>query len=339
MNHDLPRSLIETLVRKTITEIQDEPKRSTRNLVDMALNFVDGRFQSHFFEVARTMLQNENSSYYRMIPDVAASVDTDKLVTCGLNLGYNSCTLGAKRIRELEKQGGFNIPWSITLTISGRDYSRQETAFRSVVEQGQALGIYTWMVHIPDGADTLLELAAANPDCAFVFYCEPEQITGPLLDGAESIRNLMFGVHHTEGVEDACRQLRARRLLYSVFYSYGESDVEDILSGEFLSDTETLHPIFTAFLAEPACSEATRQIVYRYVNQTRNSQQYATILWDIVNDSRFVDSVISEDSCLAGFDPEGYLYTFQSSLQKLNYNVFQQPLAAVFKQAFPKNAG
>lgn len=122
MNHNFSRIVIETIVRKAITDIQDTPKRSTRNLVDMALNFAEGRFQNRFFQTAQTMLKDENSSYYKLVTDMIPNVDTDKIVMFGLNVGYNSCIVGAKKIRTLEKQDKFHIPWSITLVMSGKEY-------------------------------------------------------------------------------------------------------------------------------------------------------------------------------------------------------------------------
>lgn len=337
MNNALPRTVIETIVRKAIIDIQDAPKRSTRNLIDMALTVVEGRFQSRFFQIAQTMLKNENSSYYKLIPDVVASVDADKIVTFGLNLGYNSCTVGAKRIREYEKQKHFNIPWSITLAISGKAYMEKEESYRSVLKQGKELGVYTWMIYAMDGADHILSLVAHEPECAFVIYCDPEEITEVMLDEAKGINEVMFVVHKTDGVEEACRLLRSRHFLYSVFYTYNDSDLNSIISGEHLSNIESLHPAFTAFLAEPDCTEKTQKEVYQYVTEIRKSQKYPTILWDVVSDSRFVDSIISEDSCSAGFDTQGYLCTFQGQLQRLEYNVFQQPLENILKRAFPKS--
>ena len=337
MNTALPRTVIETIVRKTITDIKDTPKRSTRNLVDMALNFADGRFQSQFFQTAQTMLKNENSMYYNLIPDIAASADTDKIVTFGLNLGYNSCTAGAKKVRDLENQEHFNIPWSITLIVSGEEYPQRESDYRSILEQGKALGIYTWMIHVLDNIGNLLNLAAEHQECAFVMYCAPEEITDAMLDEAEDIRNILFAVRHTDGVENACHLLRSRHFLYSVFHSYTDPDLDSILSGELLSDTANLHSAFTGFLAGQGCSAETQNAVYQYIVEARNNQEYATVLWDIINDSRFVDSIISEDSCLAGFDQDGCLYTFTSQLERLNYNVFRQPLDSILKLAFPKN--
>lgn len=71
MENSMSRILIETTVRQTLKELRENPKRSIRNLVDMALQFSDGRFQSQFSKTTRTMLENENSAYYTLIADAA----------------------------------------------------------------------------------------------------------------------------------------------------------------------------------------------------------------------------------------------------------------------------
>ena len=50
MENSMSRILIETTVRQTLKGLQDNPKRSVRNLVDMALHFSEGRFQYRFFQ-------------------------------------------------------------------------------------------------------------------------------------------------------------------------------------------------------------------------------------------------------------------------------------------------
>lgn len=57
--------LIETTVRQTLKGLQEDPKWSIRNLVDMALHFSEGRFQNRFFQTARIMLEHEESAYYK----------------------------------------------------------------------------------------------------------------------------------------------------------------------------------------------------------------------------------------------------------------------------------
>ena len=40
---DVNRMLIEANVRRTISRLQESPERETRNLIDMGLNFSNGR--------------------------------------------------------------------------------------------------------------------------------------------------------------------------------------------------------------------------------------------------------------------------------------------------------
>ena len=100
MTNSISRVLIETIVRKTLRDIEESPERSTRNLVDMALQFSNGRFQKYFLETARGMLENENSAYYALVRDAVGNIDHERLLNFGMNVGYNSCTSGARRIRE-----------------------------------------------------------------------------------------------------------------------------------------------------------------------------------------------------------------------------------------------
>ncbi len=344
MNHTISYILIETLVRKTLREIKDSPERSTRNLVDMALHFSEGRFQKHFLETAQEMLQNENSKYYRLIPDLAASVDSDRIVTFGMNLGYNSCTTGADTIRSIEAKKPFNIPWAVILEADGQTFPEQSDGYHSVINQGMDLGIFCWQIFSLGQLQNLLELADAHPDCAFVFFCDPEEITESLLAEAADIKNILFVVRYDETASRACRLLRRNRFLYSVYIRYDESYLDSILNGEQFCCAETLHPVLTMLLAAPSCSHQTRQTVYDHVIQERKNQQYQTVPWDIINDNRFIDGIISDDVCSAFFNRDGNLCfsrtaadcSAPNTLEPSDLNLFSMPLEDIFRISFPK---
>lgn len=73
MENSLSRILIETTVRQTLKGLQENPKRSIRNVVDMALQFSEGRFQSRFFETAQELLKMRAVPiipWYRMPPAI-----------------------------------------------------------------------------------------------------------------------------------------------------------------------------------------------------------------------------------------------------------------------------
>ena len=81
MENSMSRILIETTVRQTLKGLKENPKRSIRNLVDMSLHFSEGRFQSHFFQTARTMLEHEDSAYYSLVEHSTSHIETCLLYT------------------------------------------------------------------------------------------------------------------------------------------------------------------------------------------------------------------------------------------------------------------
>ena len=61
---DTKRLSIEAVVRKAIRDVQDDPRRGLRNLIDMGESFAKGRFQKPFLQRIQTMLEKEDSAYY-----------------------------------------------------------------------------------------------------------------------------------------------------------------------------------------------------------------------------------------------------------------------------------
>ena len=119
MKNDVRRVLIESMIRRTLDDMKENPGRGTRNLIDLGMNFAKGRFQQQFFHEAQEMLENESSAYYPMVQDIVTHVDNDRLLTFGMNIGDNSCTIGAKTIRQIEAEKRFDVPWALTLETNG----------------------------------------------------------------------------------------------------------------------------------------------------------------------------------------------------------------------------
>lgn len=330
------RILIEATIKKTLNQIQDDPERSIRNLVDMALNFSKGRFQYRFFKIAQDMLQNEQSCYYKILPDIASNVDKERILTFGMNIGYNSCTIGAKTIRKTEETEHFNIPWSISLKLNGLDYAEKKEKYHLLISQGQNLGIYTWNIFSLGKTPYLIEMIHSFPECAFIVFCTPGEILPAFLDELNTIYNVMFVIQYTHGVEEACELLRSRNHLYSVYYPYQDHDIKRIISGDLFSDTENLHPVFTALLAMPLCSQDTRSNIYQYIQQARSEQKYKTIPFDMIYDTLFIDSIISDEACSIGFNKEGACYSFMEQSLAENSNFFNSSLYEILKNVSPK---
>ncbi|MCD7820925.1 MAG: hypothetical protein LUG64_01755 [Clostridiales bacterium] len=334
--HNVNRTLIETFVRQKLKEMQEDPDRCTRTLVDMALHFSTGRFQKDFFLAAQTMLENEDSSYYALIQDAATHVDQEHLLTFGMNVGYNSCTAGAKRIREVEARRGFNVPWTVTLLTDSEQYPSMEQDYQSLIEQGKELGIYTWMLHPDAKPSLLLPLVESQPDCAFALFSSAEQMSSSFLSRAAELKNLILVVKYNDWAEEFCRQLRQRQMLYGVYLPYRQAEAERVVCEGTLQDVSALHPGMTIFLPLEA---GERVQEYQFVLSARNEQKYRTLPFALWEDIRRIDGIISDEAVVTVFDGEGRLFRSGKDRPHEGLSFREKPLAEILMAAFPRQRG
>lgn len=336
MEKTTSRILIETIVKKTLQDIKDSPERSTRNLVDMALQFSKGRFQTSFFRTAQRMLKNENSAYYRLVHDTVTHVETDRLLSFGMTLGYNSCTTGAQIIRAKEKELKCNIPWAIPLQIDSGFFPARRREYLRSIQEGNQLGIYSWILFVENQAKEVLSLASENSESCFFLFCNPGEITPEFADSVSLLNNLMTVVRYDDGAADACTLLRNTGLLYSLFYPYSQPDVEEITNGGLFYSMQELHPVFSILYSLPDCPYTTQQLVHQTVLKARSEQQYQTLLWELYRDNCMIDEIISDDACFIGFDKDGNLCQWNERLKKEKDNLFLYPLSEIIRQALQK---
>lgn len=330
MENTMSRILVTSVVRKALNDMKESPERATRNLVDMALHFSEGRFQQRFFTSAQTMLKNENSGYYGLIRDTMAYVDTERLFTFGMNLGYNSCTVGAQMIRAKEKSLGFNIPWAITLKLDVQTFDAHLPSYHDLIRQGANIGVYTWILFASGNAQAALSLVQEHPDGTFCLLCEGEDLTPGFLEQVAELRNLMLVVRYEESLTDICAQMRELGLLYSVWYEYGIQDTETILNGDLFYSTQQLFPIFTALVSERNCPDSVQRLVHQTMVRARGDQIYRTVPWEMQEDNKLIDSIISDDTCTVTFEPDGSL------ADSGTLNLFTHSLTDILSQLYPK---
>jgi len=329
---DVKRVLIETMVCRALRDMETDPGRSVRNLVDLGLYFAKGRFQKEFLSELHEMLENEHSAYYPMFRDLVTHVERERLLTFGMNIGYNSCTWGANIIRKIESEEHFNIPWSMVLEISCDTFLASPEQYESLVEQGEKLGIYTWFLFIDKKPMELFSLIDNHRDCAFVLFCSPALIDERVLSDIAELHNLMIAVRWEEKTTDVCTRLREEKLLYSVYVPGYDSLLPQIETGSLFDETDEAHPLFTVILPFPGSNPCN---CHDRIVKLRSEQVYQTIPWDFVGDSCTIDGVISDYFCAAAFDRYGDLHSFVNKLPEERNNIFQQPLADILKHAFP----
>lgn len=336
MKKDMTRVLVESTVRRTLKTIQDSPERATRNLVDLGLQFSNGRFQTRLLSQTQKMLQNTKSAYYDLVKNIVSAVDHDIITTFGVNLGYNSCTKGARLIREIEGEKGFNIPWALNLAVNEEKMEEEPDFYPSVLCQGKALGIYTYLLFISGYPEKVIPMIEKEPDCAFILFLRGHQISQSFIKKMKTVKNVMVSVYTNEDMQGACQKLRDAKLLYAVYHRYTEQDKENILSGNWLQSVLPVHPAFAFLRTDFSCASQTQDEVYQYVTAVRDEQQVPLIIMDIKKDTLMIDQVISDGECMVGFDVDGSLRTHEGFRRDEQYNIFHHPLEEILQMASKK---
>lgn len=328
--------MIETVVRRTLSDIRDCPERTIRNLIDMALHFAEGKFERNFFSIARHMLENEQSAYYDLVKDAAMNVDTERALRFGMNLGYNGCALGAKTIRENEAKHHVNIPWSLSMIVDSIRFRKLEERYHDLIAQANELGVYMFLIRAKGRTQDLLSLIERHKSSAFVLFCRAEEITDSFIHALRDLPHAMVSVLMSKHADEACAMLRENKHLYALEIPYGTENASGIINGSAFDTAQTLHPAFTLLTPESACPESISCHVYESIQKAREKQQYRTIPLDIVHDFRVIDSIISSDACSACFDESGTLWIAPDQPQRSAGSAFDRSLFDILRETFPK---
>lgn len=337
LDNSISRVLIETMVKKMLREMKEEPRRSTRNLVDLAVQFAKGRFQSYFLELIQNMLTNDKSAYFELVQDTVEHVGQERLLNFGMNVGYNSCTLGAKRIREWESSHGYNVPWAIALEVDKCGFQQSPKRYMSLVAEGEELGIFTWMLFVKEVTTEILTLIESYPDHAFFVFIDSINLTESLIEEILTLDNVMILVEYKDDVTECCKKLRKHRILYGIYYQYDWEGLDEIKSGNLFYDSQAMHAMATVLIPKRECSEELKDDVYQIAKDVRNSQRFSTIAWDLRGDNCFVDKVISDDDCFVYFNKDGDLCGWNQVVVENKKVLFQKRLQQILMENFPKN--
>lgn len=336
MKIDMNRVLVETAICKTLKNVQVAPERTIRNLVDLGLEFSNGRFQKQLLRTAQEMLRNENSAYYTLLKKTVASVQHEILTTFGLNLGYHGCTRGAELIRKIEAKQGFNIPWSLKISLNAEKGKEDPGFYPSILQQGVSLGIHTYLLFVAGDPEMAVSLLEGQPDCAFILFLHGNQVNDAFLEKMNAVRNTMISIYADEEMLCACRKLQDAGQLYGVYWCYSEQDQEKIISGDWLRSILPAHPTFALLSGDSSCAQETEQNIYQNIIFVREGQQYPVILFDLKYDVLAIDQIISEDECLVGFDMDGNLQTHRGISLEKQHNIFNNCLEDILSK-IPKS--
>lgn len=336
MKKSMNEIMVRTIVKKAIRNLKTDPERTIRNLVDMAAQFADSRFQQEFYSCAQRILSDEHSGYYTLAKDSLSQVNEETLLNFSMNLGYNGLYLGAQNIREIRQREGYHIPWTISLTVMQDALC---DLHHELICQGEELGIQTWHLFSNNGIYECLTLAESHPDSAFVIFCDANDIDLTVLDYADEIHNIALLVPYNADADVLCELLRASGMFYGIYHCYTAGNLPDLLSGELLEDMQQLHPAVTVFMPRFHGQTLLRGRAYDWITRERTAQKCTAIPWELYSDTLLVDSIISGQGRWVGFDVYGQLNTEEGLCHDPELNILKNDLPTILRQAFPLTKG
>jgi len=336
--NDIPYVMIKSAVEKGIKDIQENPGRGIRNLVDLGGMFADGRFQKEFFDTAFTELQKEDSMYYQLAERVVTSTDPGILTGFGMNLGYNSWTLGARTIREIENKSGFNIPWCLLFDLEHGQYLEQNV-IRSLTQQGKDLGIYAYLFYLPHPSriDDILQIARLEQDCAFMLFVDTSNITEDFAHKLLGLANVwcLFDLDSPDAdlARIAADTLSRNRCLYGGFSRYIDltGSAEILLNRCKVLDIPLL--VLIGQEKQPA-SPAVLEDFY----QLRKNLPGPVFPIDLYSDIALIDRNISSEACLTAILGDGSVFATDADDMEVRtgYNIKDTPLQDILTKTMPK---
>jgi hypothetical protein len=338
-------AVIEAAVDKGIRDIEENTARGIRNLVDLGTHFSTGRFQKEFFDIAERTLKNENSGYYKLTNHVIKYINHKILKRFGINLGYNSWTYGADKIRENEKIFGFNIPWTIIfdLRIENKNMlSAKEIS--GILTSAESLGIYSGMFFIDKNMaylESLLSVLKSHNDSAYFLFLTPEMITEKIADSVISASNTIIvlninasGDNHESDI--AAGILFEKRCLYGSYSIYDDSNIEYIMSEKNSEQLMELHCIFLFLIKGNQVSEQNSKNLSQFILHAKDVNEYPLFTVDFYEDLAHVDRVISVEDCFMSVASDGTISASSMNNKVTNLNVRNQTLQSILRTAMPK---
>ena len=241
----MKRLMIESAIDKALRDIETNPFRGTRNLVDTGLHFSASRFQKNLFEIIHDILNNEESPYYELVSRTVLNTDKNKLKQFGANIGYNSWTYGASLIREQERLKGIHTPWTILYDFPKKMIRWDFKLISDYISEGEKTGIYTSML-FPESFDSqyeeILDLLSKHKDSGFIIFEKLQNISDSSLKKLAGLNNVMIvpmlKEKDFEKNHEIFNKIQSKKILYAIGIFYNDKNYLEITKDGFMSTLE-----------------------------------------------------------------------------------------------------
>lgn len=165
----MKRIMLLSVVGHAIQEIQADPKRGLRRVVDLGEDLVHGDTAQGIFSFLQQVLQKQNSPCYALLERMVHEVQHKSLQYFSVTLGWDSWTEGGKLLRQsAEKQS-----WAKSIAITESDTLR---TLRAELKPYIVKGVRTFFVRVDSQKALYTALQLASGDTAMLLFLPPALI-------------------------------------------------------------------------------------------------------------------------------------------------------------------
>lgn len=268
-NLSVKRMLALSIIGRAIREIETDPKRGLRRMIDLGREMSHSSTRQAIFAVVQDMLKKPDSPCYALMSRAVREVDRQTLQKFCVTLGWDCWTAGVQTLRAGEEQ----LPWAMRLTLDGTDDLRQlRTQWKSMRRKGVRMLIAD--IKNQAGFQQALVLTIGVTDGAFLFYVPPILITPTIVPALADCNTLAIAVEDEQPeTEGALELLRQNGCLYGVFHrcTLHETAHE---ARDWLERLREIHGYF-AVLHEQHCARA--EDIVQMLRHERIAQRFSLI--------------------------------------------------------------
>ena len=286
--------MVDCVAQRAFKELESDPERCVRKILDLGQQLAQGEFQQHFFKVAKEVLKQEPCPYFDLLRGLVRQADKRTLKTFAVNLGWQSWTVGTKKIRR-EKEA---LSWCMNLYPQNGGRETSWEAFYELIEKRKRQGVMVYAFLLREEGwrdlDRLSSLFTEEEDCAFLLFIPSSLLSDTLIQQLCCCHNvLILTENETPKQEKVFQKLKKCGCLCGVYQQYKRPEqVEDILSGRCMRRHSACGAPLVFFLGDESRQEET--VVYDYVCQTRKRPDYPVLVIDYFRDIRYIGNIISD---------------------------------------------
>ena len=281
----MKRAAIGATVDLSLRGIENDPRRSMKNAVDLFGHLTGEIFGESLMAKIRREAENPKSCFYRMITAMVRDVDHAVLKTVGTNMCFNRVGAAAAPAKPPEPRGPVDLP--------------------GAVRRARAKGIYFFVVcgkRPLRYAEELFAVCRENRDCAFYLTADAGEVSEDLADRTMRAGNIILAVRIdtdvepnriTAGCSRAFEILKRKRCLYGYIAKISSAAAKLCCSNAFIDCMAKYGCLFGWYYAGKAKDRAAcRQAIARLMDSALISRIRPLLLLDPVSDraicSRFV---------------------------------------------------